>query len=242
MKILITNDDGIHSPVLPLLATWAQIYGDVTVVAPKVEQSAKSQAIDIRNAVEVKRVDIGVDAPTYAMDSTPADCVRFGVLGLGVAYDLVISGINRGYNVGDDIAYSGTVGAILEGARLGLPGLAISTSPEHLIQSAAHLDTVYDYIKRHDLYAQNGLYNVNIPPKFNGSVRITRQGGMFFSDAFENRGEDMYMQVGEPVTAGCGDPTVDIDAILEGCISISPLTNNKTNFPVFHALQALNKA
>ena len=238
MKILITNDDGIQSPVLPVLARWAQGLGEVTVVAPKVEQSAKSQAINIRDAVEVKRVDIGEGIVAYSMDSTPADCTRFGVLGLGVKYDLVISGINRGYNLGDDIVYSGTVGAIYEASRLGVRGLAISTDPDSLMIVPKHLDAMYEYITRHDLYAHNGLYNVNIPAEIKG-IRITRQGGMFFSDGFEHRGGDMYIQVGAPVMEHDGDLSVDISAVKSGYMSITPLAANRTDRDVFEKLKNL---
>ena len=94
MKILVTNDDGIASPSLSHLAHWAAKFGEVTVVAPKVEQSGKSQSIDFFHPVEIKRVEFdGLEA--WAMDSTPADCVRFGILGLDREYDLVLSGINR---------------------------------------------------------------------------------------------------------------------------------------------------
>ena len=91
MRILITNDDGIESSVLPKFAEWATKFGDVTVVAPKFEQSGKSQAIDFRRHSEVKKVDHGVDCDAYYMDSTPADCVRFAVLGLHRQYDIVFS-------------------------------------------------------------------------------------------------------------------------------------------------------
>ena len=235
MKILITNDDGIRSPVLPVLARWAQKLGDVTVVAPKVEQSGKSQAINICDAVEVKRVDIGEGIVAYSMDSTPADCTRFGVLGLGVKYDLVISGINRGYNLGDDIVYSGTVGAIYEASRLKIPGLAISTAPDTLMIAPKHLDAMYEYITSRDLYAYNGLYNVNIPAEVKG-IRITRQGGMFFSDGFEHRGGDMYIQVGAPIYRDDSDLAVDISAIRGGYMSITPLAQNRTDWGVFEKL------
>ena len=95
MKILITNDDGIQSPVLPLLAEWAKKLGEVTVAAPKVEQSGKSQAINFLHPVEITTVDLVDGVTAYAVDSTPADCVRFGVLGLNQKYDLILSGINR---------------------------------------------------------------------------------------------------------------------------------------------------
>ena len=164
MKILITNDDGIQSPVLPMLAKWALSLGaEVTIAAPKFEQSGKSQAINFMHPVEITKINLVDGATAYAVDSTPADCVRFGVLGLGQRYDLILSGINRGYNLGDDIVYSGTCGAIFEGSRLGIRGLAVSADPENLIEAPEHLDKVWDFINANDLYSHNCLYNVNIP-------------------------------------------------------------------------------
>ena len=126
LKILITNDDGINNIGIRLLANWAKQYGEVTVIAPKVEQSAKSHAIDIRGAFEIKKVPFMEGVEAYSVDSTPADCVRFGVIGLKQKYDLVLSGINKGVNVGDDIVYSGTCAAVFEAARMGLKGIAFS--------------------------------------------------------------------------------------------------------------------
>lgn len=239
MRILITNDDGIFSPVLPRLVRWAQKLGEVVIVVPKVEQSAKSQGIEIRNAVEIKKVLIGGDIEAYAMDSTPADCVRFGVLGLGREYDLVISGINRGFNVGHDISYSGTVAAILEGSRLGVKGLAISTDPQSFDDSVERLDAVWEYICKNRLFELNGLYNVNIPLG-SSEFKVTHQGGMYFSDAFECRGEDMYIQVGAPVTSDEVNPNSDINAICNCWISVTPITPHKTDFAVYEKLKDLN--
>ena len=98
MRILITNDDGILAPALPHLVEWAKKLGEVMVVAPKVEQSGKSHAIDFTRPIEIKKVDLFGDVVAYSMDSTPADCVRFAVLGLKEKFDLVLSGINRGFN------------------------------------------------------------------------------------------------------------------------------------------------
>ena len=162
MKILITNDDGIQSPALPLLAEWAKKLGDVTVAAPKVEQSGKSQAINFMDPVEITQVDLVEGVTAYSVDSSPADCVRFGVLGLNQTYDLIISGINRGYNLGDDIVYSGTCGAIFEGSRLGINGLALSTDPDNLLEAPKALDVVWEYIQKNNLYDYNNLYNINI--------------------------------------------------------------------------------
>ncbi len=242
MNILITNDDGIHAPALPYLIRWARSLGEVTCVAPKTEQSGKSQAIDFTRAVEIKPAAIAPDVTVYAMDSTPADCVRFGVLGLGQTYDLVLSGINRGYNLGDDIAYSGTVGAILEGARMGLPGLALSAEPDSAIDAVHQLDRLYAFIQEHGLMNQHSLYNINFPPaSLSRGVRITRQGGMFFSDGFERREGDLYQQVGAPVHYDRCDLSLDMDAVRAGYISVTPITASRTEHTAFEALKALGE-
>ncbi len=239
MKILITNDDGIHAPALPHLIRWARKLGNITCVAPKTEQSGMSQAIDFTRVVEVRPIELApdlADTAIYSMDSTPADCVRFGVLGLGQTYDLILSGINRGLNLGDDIAYSGTVGAIFEGARLGHKGLALSTDPDSLPEALAGLDRMWAFLCEHRLLERNNLYNINFPPADHG-IRITHQGGMFFSDGFESRGEDLYIQVGAPVQYDRSDLTIDIDAIRAGYISVTPLTAGRTAWDAFEALK-----
>jgi len=235
MKILLTNDDGIESPILPLLIPVLSRFGEVTVVAPKVEQSGKSQAIDFRNEIEIKRTDRFGDVRAYAVDSTPADCVRFGVLGLKQRYGLVFSGINRGYNLGDDIAYSGTVGAILEGARLGIRGVALSADPNAFLESIRALDAVADYFCAKRLLERHSLYNVNLPPTVNGFA-ITRQGGTFYTDDFEYRGNDRYIQVGDPLEYESRDLSVDIDAVRAGRVSITPLTAARIDAAAFERL------
>ena len=238
MKILITNDDGIRSPVLPLLVKWAQGLGEVTVAAPKVEQSGKSQAIHFTRDIEITRFEILPDVLGYAVDSTPADCVRFGVHGLKQRYDLIISGINRGYNLGDDIVYSGTCGAIFEGSRMGINGLALSSAPEHLMEAPSKLDAVWEYIQRNRLYDYNPLYNVNIPLEPSG-IRITKQGGMFFDDDFIHREGRMYVQSGKIREDSGTDPTTDINAVRAGLISVTPLIATRTEMSVFEKLSSL---
>ena len=235
MKILIANDDGINSPVLPLLAKWAKKLGDVTIAAPKIEQSGKSQAIEFVRNIEIKEVEIVPGIPAYSVDSTPADCVRFGTFGLNQTYDLIISGINRGYNLGDDIVYSGTCAAIFEGSRVGIRGLAFSTDADNLMNAPAALDRVWDYIVKNDLFAHNSLYNINIPrePK---EIRITRQGGMYFTDSFVHRGGHLYVQSGEVVKDSGNDPLTDINAIRQNAISITPLVTTRTEMSVFKKL------
>lgn len=238
MKILITNDDGFMSPVLPLLAKWAQKLGEVTIAAPKVEQSGKSQAIHFTREIEITKVEIAPDLFGYAVDSTPADCVRFGVHGLKQKYDLILSGINRGYNLGDDIVYSGTCGAIFEGSRMGINGLAISADIDKLMEAPNSLDMIWDYIQKNSLYEYNMLYNVNIPPCPN-EIRITKQGGIYYNDTFIHSNGNMYVQSGDIWQDSGDDPSTDINSVRQNAISITPLIASRTEMNVFNKLKAL---
>ena len=235
MKILITNDDGIENVGIRLLAEWAKTLGEVTVVAPKVEQSGKSHAIDFIHPVEIKKVPFLEGVTAYSMDSTPADCIRFGVLGLQEKFDLVLSGINCGVNVGADIVYSGTAGAIFEAARMGINAIAFSAFPDGQEIAATQLSKVYDYILKNNLFAENSLYNVNIPND-GGEIRMTYQGSPYFSDRFIKKAgdNDIYVQEGEPIPDVCPD---DLDrdtvAIHKGYVSITPLLATRTNMEVF---------
>lgn len=239
MKILITNDDGINSPVLPLLAKWAQKLGDVTIAAPKIEQSGKSQAIDFTHPIEVTKVGIAPDMFGYAVASTPADCVRFGVHGLKQSYNLIISGINRGYNLGDDIVYSGTCGAIFEGSRMGINGLAISSDIDNLMESAESLDFIWDFIQKNKLFDHNLLYNVNIPPQPKDDIRITKQGGIYYCDTFVHDNENLYIQTGYIWQDSGNDPTSDIIAVRQSAISVTPLITTRTEMNVYKKLNNL---
>lgn len=238
MNILITNDDGILSPVLPMLAKWAVKLGDVTVVAPKVEQSGKSQAINFMHEVEAREVEIVPGITSYHVDSTPADCVRFAIHALKKNYDLIISGINRGYNLGDDIVYSGTCGAIFEGARMGIKGLAVSADREDFMSAPDSLDQVWKFIVDNDLYANNLLYNVNIPAHPKG-IRITKQGGMYYCDTFLHKDGHMYVQSGEIKTDSGTDPATDINSVRAGIISVTPLIATRTEMATFEKLRNL---
>lgn len=239
MKILITNDDGINAEGIRVLAEWARRLGEVTVIAPKVEQSGKSHAIEFTHSFEIKRVDFAPGIEGWSVDSTPADCVRFGFMGLKNRYDLVLSGINRGVNLGADIVYSGTVGAIFEATRMNSRGIAISTYPDTLDGAAAELDRVFDYVKEHKLLEQNPLYNVNIPPKPLG-LRITRQGSPYFSDKFYRESGDMYIQQGHQIPdVNPHDQTLDTVSVESGYISVTPLMATRTNMDLFRKLNGI---
>ena len=239
MKILITNDDSISSPVLAHLAAWAKRLGEVTVMVPKVEQSGKSHGIELHKAFEVLKVDLIPGVEAYTVDSTPADCVRYAVLGMHREFDLVISGINKGYNMGTDILYSGTAAGIFEAAILGIPAIALSTDPKSFDAALAQLDMVYDFFIRHGLMEKWSLYNVNFPPECKG-IRITRQGGPLYSDDFPGIGDNLVMPTGKYVYENRDDMTLDTDATLHGYISITPLTIERTQLAVFNDLKHLN--
>ena len=235
MKILITNDDGIQAPGLPALVQWAKKYGEVTVIAPKVEQSAKSHAIEIRKPFRLEQVELVEGVTAYSLDSTPADCVRYGILGRGEQFDLVISGVNRGLNVGVDIIYSGTVAAVFEANNLGVKAIAFSTAPEYYEEAAKHLDDIYGYILDKKLLDVCDMYNVNIPVN-PGKMVITRQGGNYYSDNF-TLAYGMVTPKGVDVFKPCTDDAVDTDCVLRcGNISIMPLHNDRTNMAVYRKL------
>ncbi len=229
MKILITNDDGIDALGIKLLVEWAKNIGEITVVAPKIEQSGKSHAIELIKPIEVIDRSSLYNVEAYSVDSTPADCIRFGILGLKRKYDLILSGINKGTNLGKDIVYSGTVGAIFESVALDHKALAISTFPDTLEKAAKHLDTMYDFVVSNKLFNANPIYNVNIPGTVTG-VKITRQGRSYFSDEFVPIGNNLYTQKGF-YTADADQSNIELDAVAvnNGLISITPMQNDRTD-------------
>ncbi len=237
MRFLIVNDDGINADGIKLLAKWALKYGEVLVVAPKHEQSGKSHAIDFMNPIEIKRVDFVEGVEAWSMESTPADCVRFGIFGLHNKYDVVLSGINRGVNMSGDIIYSGTMGAIFEAGNQHHKGIAFSTTPENLEGAAEYLDVAFNYIIENKLFEYSDLYNVNIPESVKG-IKITKQGDGYFSDAFYKIDETTYTQHGEMIAdTDPNDHDRDSIAFADGFISVTPMTKERTDLMAFARLK-----
>lgn len=240
MRILITNDDGIYAAGVAPLVQWAKTKGEVVVVAPKVEQSAKSHGIEIHKSFEAKQVDLFPGVTAWAVDSTPADCVRLAILGLHMQVDLVISGVNRGLNIGRDIMYSGTVSAVFEAGNLGVDAIAVSTSPEYYPDATREMDKIWDFFVRHDLLNKNSMYNVNIPTGGSDEFRFTRQGGNYYSDDFRPDENDLYMPCGKDVFAPCASVELDTDAVLvDKVISVMPLTLDRTDLGLYRELKNL---
>ena len=237
MRILITNDDGVGAAQLVPLIKWCQKLGEVTTFVPKFEQSGKSHGFEIHKPFEAKQVELEPGITVWTVDSTPADCVRLAVLGLHMEFDLVISGINRGLNIGRDTMYSGTVSAVFEAGNLGINAMAVSTSPEYYKDAAKEMDKIWDFVVKNDLFNKNDMWNINIPTGGSDEFRFTRQGGNFFSDRFRPEPDNMYFPCGVNVFEACGSKEFDTDAVLvDGVISVQPITLDRTNLEMYKEL------
>ena len=235
MKILVCNDDGINAEGIKLLASWAKKLGDVTVSAPKVQQSAKSHAINIHDHIEVNKVPYLDGVTAYEVGSTPVDCVRFATLGLNAHYDLVLSGVNHGFNMGEDILYSGTCGNVFEAALRGCKGIAFSTDPRTFDEAAKWLDRIWDYFVKHGLLETSDIYNVNIPLDAK-DIKWTKMGGAYFTDEFVQIDEFHFDQQGYSVYKYGQDLTVDTDAVMNNYVSVTPLSIRRDNADVYKKL------
>jgi len=235
MRILITNDDGIESDGIRILALWAKKLGEVTVCAPKTQQSAKSHAITVHNPIEIKKIDFAQGITAYAVDSTPVDCVRYATLGLNKQYDLVFSGINKGYNIGEDILYSGTVAAIFETSLRKHNGIAFSTEYTSFATAEKQLDGIYEYFVKHNLFQYNDVYNVNIPLQVKG-ITVTKMGGAYYTDDFIKVGENLFDQQGYMSYQYGTDISLDTDATMNGYISVMPLTTKRDNYAAYERI------
>lgn len=229
--ILVANDDGYRAPGIRALARFVRKIGRVLVVAPHEEQSASSHALTLRRPLRARS-----EMPDWwAVDGTPTDCVNLAINGdfLPEQPSLVVSGINHGGNLGDDVTYSGTVAAAMEGTLLGLPSIAfscISKDPEH-----EELDVLEPWI-RHivAVVLERGLppatlLNVNFPDPRRGplrGLRITRQGKRIYgAQIVENvdpRNNKYYWIGGEDIQSQ-DIPGSDIDAVSQGYVSVTPI-------------------
>lgn len=239
MRILITNDDSVSAAQLLPLIKWCQQYAHVTTVVPKYEQSGKSHSINIHDPFEIMQVELEPGISVWTVDSTPADCIRFAVTCLKQDFDLVLSGINRGFNLGRDAMYSGTFSAACEAAHQGIPAIAFSTSIKYYASAVQHLEEIFRFFKEYHLLKAANLYNVNIPVDPKG-IRITQQGGPYFADAFTSLGNGLYQANGRSVWQDSQNDALDTDATMHGYISITPMTLDRTDHTVFTVLKSLN--
>lgn len=231
MRILLTNDDGVSAPGIALLTAFAKTVGEVTVAAPMTEQSAKSQSICLRSSFPAEKTVDEDGTEIWAVGSTPADCVRFALTAIGKEFDLVLSGINRGFNLGNDIAYSGTCAAIFEAAERGVPGIAFSADPAGF-PSAETLGKVWTVLENIRRKSGAVCLNVNFPLTARG-LRVTKQGGGYYMDNIVPDGNGLYRADGTFVYRDRGDFSLDTDAVTAGYVSVTPLTVGRTDKTVF---------
>lgn len=231
--ILVTNDDGIRSAGIRKLAAALKKVGDVYVVAPDRERSAASHSLTLHRPLRVEKVG----PRQWTVDGTPTDCVTLAVQGvLPRRPDIVVSGINRGGNLGEDVLYSGTVSAAMEGTLLGIPSIAISLVGRHRFDFAPSADfalRLVRYVIRKGLPADT-LLNVNVPDtKEPGGYGITHLGKRYFSDVIvektDPRGKKYYW-IGGDMAEWVGGEDSDFFVIEKGRISITPLHLDLTNY------------
>ena len=242
MHILLSNDDGYLAPGLGAMATALSETDAVTVVAPERDRSGSSNSLTLERPLRVHRAENGF----YFVTGTPTDCVHLAITGLlDEEPDMVVSGINAGANMGDDVLYSGTVAAAMEGRFLGLPAIAVSMTsydPHHYETGVKAIAGIIDRLRVEPLQ-QKSILNVNVPDVPWGEIkgyRITRLGNRHKSEGVirqtDPRGDDMYW-VGPPGAAQDAGEGTDFYAVEQKFISITPLQIDLTRYDSLHYLE-----
>jgi len=242
MRILITNDDGYTAGGLHVLARAAADLGDVVIVAPDREQSATSHSLTLHYPLRVRRPNEQV----HVVDGTPTDCVvlAIGEL-LGERPDFVLSGVNHGANLGDDVLYSGTVAAAMEATILGIPAVAISYTgkePETIESWLSVLTKLLHRLLARADFPPETLLNVNLPPvgpEAVAGVRITTLGRRAYVGSLTRASDPAgreYFWIGGGESRWWGTEDSDFRAIHEGYISITPLHLDLTNYRLLAAI------
>jgi 5'-nucleotidase len=242
MQVLVSNDDGVEAPGIRVLAERLAGFGTVTVVAPDRDRSGASNSLTLDAPIRVHRLDDG----RYRVAGTPTDCVHLALSGLlDHEIDIVVSGINNCANLGDDVIYSGTVSAAMEGRFLGLPAIAVSLVTKegsgHHFESAAN--AVLMLVRRLvvDPLPADTILNVNVPDLPWDDIRgfeVTRLGKRHRSApairSEDPRGRTMWW-IGPPGKIDDAGPGTDFNAVSRGYVSVSPIHTDLTRF------QALEK-
>jgi 5'-nucleotidase len=241
-RILVTNDDGVRSPGIHALADALRRLGEVIVVAPHVEASAIGHALTLRRPL---RMEVAGDN-VYEVDGTPTDCVNIGITQIFKGRpDLVVSGINKGYNLGDDVTYSGTVAGAMEGALLGIPSIAVSlerTRQDYdFAPAAGAAASIAELVLANGLPARIFL-NINVPrgtPKgFRTTFQAKRNHVTVVDPRLDPRGNPYYW-IEEGDNEWEADGRSDYRAVKDGYISVTPLQPDLTAYDVMSAVETL---
>ena len=241
-RILITNDDGISSPALDELDRALKHLGRTTIVAPSREMSASSHSITLNRPLRYHKVASG----RFAVDGTPADCVIVACLRILDGHpDLIVSGINRGKNVGDGILYSGTLAAAFEGALQGIPSIAVSReySEDMDFSAAADCAAILSHKVLVEGLPPGVVLNLNLPVHWNGDIVLTRQGEKagktLLIENLDSRGEE-YLWLDEELhhhaDLALENVPADNDVLMAGSASLTPVQLDRTAFRHFKAL------
>ena len=236
MRVLVTNDDGYQATGIQVLARAARALGEVTIVAPDREQSATSHSLTLHYPLRARPVSDG----GWTVDGTPTDCVIVAVSELLEGRpDVVLSGINHGPNMGEDVLYSGTVSAAMEATVLGIPAIAFSYTgdgPEQLEGWEEPVRQLLLSMLDEESFPANTLLSVNLPPNPPDQVkgvRVTSLGRRRYSDsitrALDPSGRE-YFWIGGGVSEWFGTPDSDFRAVKEGMVSVTPLHLDLTNY------------
>lgn len=238
--ILATNDDGFEAAGLDALAAALAPVGDLVVVAPEREQSGAGHALTLRRPLRVRERAPG----RFSVDGTPTDCVHLGVYNItgGRLPDLVVAGINRGLNLGDDVTYSGTIAGALEGTLLGVPSVAFSTALDgrgeaDFSEAARYARSLCESVLARGL--PPGVFlSVNVPSGVPRGVRLVRQGTRVYRAAAVERvdpGGRPYYWLAGPDVRPAGEPDGDHAAVASGYVAVTPLQANLTHLPSLEA-------
>lgn len=241
MRILISNDDGVHAPGLAHLAEALSKIGDITVVAPDRNRSGASNSLTLDQPLRVVTAANGFNS----VNGTPTDCVHIAVTGLLKEMpDVVVSGINEGSNLSDDVLYSGTVAAATEGRFLGFPAIAVSLMGprcEHYDTAAQVAKNLIEQLKTTPLTSAT-ILNVNVPDlpfsELRG-IQVTRLGTRHIAEptiqALDPRGRQIYW-IGQPGPEEDAGPGTDFYAVNSGYVSITPLQLDLTHYKILDEL------
>ncbi|MFC1837451.1 5'/3'-nucleotidase SurE [Thermodesulfobacteriota bacterium] len=241
--ILLTNDDGVHAPGLQILYEESQKLGEAIIIAPEHDNSAASHSLTMDRPLRVKQLDKNI----FAINGTPTDCVMIGIEKiLAQRPDLVISGINPGANLGDDVSYSGTVSAAIESTMLGIPSIAVSlaaeSEPYHYKTAGTFINTLAKLILDKGL-PPDTLLNVNIPNSTIeniAGVQFTRRGRRLYEGAIKETRDPWgrkHYWIGGGIPSWDSDEDSDSAAVSVNKISITPMHLDPTNHEALEFLQ-----